>query len=985
MRKSVWRIFRTALALLLMSQFSMGQTISITDNPGTSGNIVVGGSNYHVSESIYTEAEIGVDTFNTAGTAINHIDFNVATVGSGTSIANFRIYLRNVPLTTTTYTTGIYSTAGYTQVFNGTLDASATDWVGVDLTTPFVRTSGNNLEVLIERFDNVIHTGFVFRSANGNKTSATVLSSRRLNTTTQPVSGTTVLNTTTAFRPQIQFKHTTANDASVDQVYTLGKIPVPFATPHLISANIFNNGLNTLTNLPVTLNISGANTFTDTKTVASLAPGASAQVTFAAFNPTITGTNSVVVSVPADDFAGNNSFIVNQEVTSNAYSYAYSTTPSGAVGINANTGDFVAMFTTSSPTSVNQVGVNFNSSGLPFQIGIWDKSGAGAPGALLWESTVQTSSVGVFTLPISPAVNITDTFYIGVRQIGTTNIQFSYQQENPIRPGTFFYTSPTGSTTWTDFAPGNPFRFMIEPRLTMANDVGVASINYPLATSTLDNCGIVPQAVVSNFGSNDQTTPFDVTFQIKQNGSVLYSNTQSVSLNSGESAEVTFATFNGSVTGNDSAYCFTSLSTDAAANNNTVSNRFSTGSYSYGGGTVAEGLYSFANSTPCASPSPFQPVYNWITETTDEVNWGSNGDDSVLATPVSLPFSFTYFGNTYTQFWLCSNGWISFTDPSALAASVTRTPELIPTAGGLENYIAGYLADLDLTAAVNPDAHVYYGGDATQFVITFEKAHLWGSATDYITFQIILKPDGNIYIQYNYDQSTLPVPSTIQTSASVGIENAAGNAGILYRYVGNLGPQFSSPLAVQFRPASSVPVSLISFTARKQSGYHQLNWTTSQEIGTSRFIIERSSNGRDFNSIGTLAAAGNSFTVRSYTFADRTPLKGTNSYRIRIQDADGRSTLSEVRTLSMQTQPTLLTYPSPVKNQLTVQWDGLEATGLAELRIVDIQGNVKMKQSVRLGESVPVLQIDTQAWPAGVYLVQLNGATFRLTNRINKL
>src|SRR5574343_257808 len=352
MRKSVWRIIRTVTAFLLFSHYSLAQTIQIIDNPGTSGNIVVGGSNYHVSESIYTDAEIGVDNFLTAGSAINRINFNVATVGTNTSISNFRIYLRNIPLTTTTYSTGAYSTAGYTQVFNGTLDASVTNWVGVDLTTPFVRTSGTNLEMLIERFDNVIHTGYVFRSANGNETSATVLSSRRL-------------NTATAFRPQIQFKHSADFDGMVEQVYTLGKLPVPYAAPHTISASIFNNGRNPLSNINVNLNISGANTFTDTKTIASLAPGASAEVTFAAFNPTVTGYNSVVVSIPADDFADNNSFTVNQEVTANAYSYAYDATPSGAVGLNGFTGDFVAMFTTSSPTSVNHVGETFNSSGLP--------------------------------------------------------------------------------------------------------------------------------------------------------------------------------------------------------------------------------------------------------------------------------------------------------------------------------------------------------------------------------------------------------------------------------------------------------------------------------------------------------------------------------------------------------------------------------------------------------------------------------------------
>ncbi len=331
-----------------------------------------------------------------------------------------------------------------------------------------------------------------------------------------PVSGTTSLSPASRFRAQIQLRHLNPNDAAITAVYTLGKLPIPYTIPHAVSANIINNGLNTLTNLDVTLNITGANSFTNIQTISSLAPGASTQVTFAGFTPTNTGNNNISVSVPADDFNSDNNFAVPQEVTNNSYSYAYGTTATGAAGIVGNSVDMVVKFTSSTAAAINQVGVNFGAGGQPFKIGIWDKSGAGVPGNLLWESETQQSTQGVFTLPVNPNVAITDTFYVGVRQLGVTNIQFSYQSETPVRLNTFFQATPTGNTTWSDFAPNNPVRFMIEPRLSIANDVGISKINDPISTTSIDNCGIVPQATISNFGSSNQTTPFNVTFLIRQ-------------------------------------------------------------------------------------------------------------------------------------------------------------------------------------------------------------------------------------------------------------------------------------------------------------------------------------------------------------------------------------------------------------------------------------------------------------------------------------
>jgi hypothetical protein len=117
------------------------------------------------------------------------------------------------------------------------------------------------------------------------------------------------------------------NDAAARMVYTLTKLPIPQGAPHAVSAYITNTGTTAQVNLVVTLNVTGANTFNNTQTVASLAPGASTTVTFAPYVPTAAGTNTVTVSLPADDNTGNNTASVTQVVNASDYSYADATPP----------------------------------------------------------------------------------------------------------------------------------------------------------------------------------------------------------------------------------------------------------------------------------------------------------------------------------------------------------------------------------------------------------------------------------------------------------------------------------------------------------------------------------------------------------------------------------------------------------------------------------------------------------------------------------
>ena len=102
----------------------MRKRFAITANPGTSGNIVVGQSNYHAANRSIPIPEIGSGNFTTAGSAIQEVYFFVNTFGTGTTIGNFKLYMKDVPIGTTTFANGTYSLLGYTLVYSGSLTAT---------------------------------------------------------------------------------------------------------------------------------------------------------------------------------------------------------------------------------------------------------------------------------------------------------------------------------------------------------------------------------------------------------------------------------------------------------------------------------------------------------------------------------------------------------------------------------------------------------------------------------------------------------------------------------------------------------------------------------------------------------------------------------------------------------------------------------------------------------------------------------------------
>ena len=263
----------------------------------------------------------------------------------------------------------------------------------------------------------------------------------------------------------------------------------------------------------------------------------------------------------------------------------------------------------------------------------------------------------------------------------------------------------------------------------------------------------------------------------------------------------------------------------------------------FGGGGPGTGGYFFANSTPGAASSPSQPGVGdfSITGTPTDVTL----DDDAVAGPITLPFAFRFFDADYTEVWLSSNGWLSFTDP---AGASDLSNDAIPTAGDTENLIAWFWDDLDPGDIATTGGSIQYGSDADgNFVIAFDRVPSFpgdASPDAFITATVVLKPgpdastNGNIRIQYEEIGADFgPIDES-----TIGIENVDGTLGVQYLFDGTGGPVLDggAPMALVFGPdASALPVELAAFDAVAASEQEvDLAWQTASETNNAGFYVE---------------------------------------------------------------------------------------------------------------------------------------------------
>jgi len=136
------------------------------------------------------------------------------------------------------------------------------------------------------------------------------------------------------------------------------------------------------------------------------------------------------------------------------------------------------------------------------------------------------------------------------------------------------------------------------------------------------------------------------------------------------------------------------------------------------------------------------PTYS--TATAYNVGTVIPSSDDVTHGPFNIGFTFNFFGNNYTQFYVGSNGWIGF----SAGQTTGYTAAYIPNAGSPRNVIMADWEDL-----FPGSANIFYSTIGTapnrKLVVNFNAVPHYGCRSNLHTFQFVLYETTNV-IDVNY-------------------------------------------------------------------------------------------------------------------------------------------------------------------------------------------------------------------------------------------
>ncbi|MEZ4987424.1 MAG: T9SS type A sorting domain-containing protein [Saprospiraceae bacterium] len=165
----------------------------------------------------------------------------------------------------------------------------------------------------------------------------------------------------------------------------------------------------------------------------------------------------------------------------------------------------------------------------------------------------------------------------------------------------------------------------------------------------------------------------------------------------------------------------------------------------------------------------------------------------------------------------------------------------------------------------------------------------------------------------------------------------------------------------------TLPVELLSFTAKTSNENALLQWKTATETNNRGWNIQRSLNGFSWNTIAFVSGAGNSTDNQSYAYVDKTSEQGRAFYRLEQVDFDGSKAYSSVVTVYISYNK-MSVYPTITSDFLNV--NGMEEA--SSYTIVDANGKGLLNGIIQPSERIRVSNLNS-----GIYFLQINDVVFK--------
>ncbi|MEM9857097.1 MAG: T9SS type A sorting domain-containing protein [Bacteroidota bacterium] len=188
---------------------------------------------------------------------------------------------------------------------------------------------------------------------------------------------------------------------------------------------------------------------------------------------------------------------------------------------------------------------------------------------------------------------------------------------------------------------------------------------------------------------------------------------------------------------------------------------------------------------------------------------------------------------------------------------------------------------------------------------------------------------------------------------------------------------------------NALPIDLQQFTGETVEGDNHLEWITASEVNNDYFVLERSSDGVNYETLAQIDGQGTRAAETTYRFIDINPLSGKNYYRLKQIDIDGTETIFSdskwivLLTISSNIEFGIKAYPNPtVQSNINLELSADQNLPIS-IQMVDTYGRVVFKESYNPGDFDRQMKIQAnQNLRQGIYIIVAEQDSQRLTRRV---
>lgn len=183
--------------------------------------------------------------------------------------------------------------------------------------------------------------------------------------------------------------------------------------------------------------------------------------------------------------------------------------------------------------------------------------------------------------------------------------------------------------------------------------------------------------------------------------------------------------------------------------------------------------------------------------------------------------------------------------------------------------------------------------------------------------------------------------------------------------------------------AGSLPLTLASFKGYANAQSNELTWATVSEQNFSHFEIQRTEDGKNWETIEKMEAINITTSVKNYSYNDKNPLLGNTYYRLKMIDINGSVSLSKAINIDNALIYGIKLFPNPTKEKLKINFASSVGEKI-EVMLLDAKGKVISIENFKTQSKDFAHEINLKSLNVGIYFMKISDRKRQITQKIVK-